>query len=379
MPIQEPHQLGFAQVLDIKKRAEVRDSTGFFEKMTLPEFAGYANEQENNQGRFDQGLEDSKLKRFSAGFNNVLKPVSHVTGAMGAGIADMISDDPETIQMGRQLGEGVPRGFAEVGGVIGGAALSATGVGAIAGVPLMAAAGTSAYSQGLESTGSHGVGAVNAATTLLVPGVAKVGTAIGGALAKRHTFNEVFKRVGGAELATHVPKAGATAARFQRLAEYTGANAALAVNDLAALEATEEITGHDMSLGQKAAMIGAGAIPFAVFDIPHLVRGPKGEFSSFQARKEAKRTVGVEMTAEILEAGKFIDSFFATVKKDGPFTVDDTPLFTVGEDGQRKLVTKIPDGGDPLMVKVGKDEDVIPLADLSRYCTGGIKFHYNFG
>jgi hypothetical protein len=133
----------FERILALHNRAK---ESGVLapEHQQLGQFAQFLNDQTGSH-MFDQGLKDSKIKRFSAGFDKLLEKtgVPEQLGSTFSDVGALIS--PEAAKTGEDIGKNFLRGAIDSSLVLGGMGLTATGAGATLGVPMMAVGGGSTF------------------------------------------------------------------------------------------------------------------------------------------------------------------------------------------------------------------------------------------
>lgn len=282
----------FRRIAELHERAK---SAGLVEKTQgLPEFAQWLNEQTGSQ-KFGQGLEDSKLKRASIAFDRALEATGAPErfGTFFGDVGELIS--PEAKEVGQAIGKDFPRGMLDSSLVLGGMALTTSGVGAIAGVPMMALGGASTFAKTYEATDSPVAGLISTGATFALPSfmkagaqaVSPVGRALGGEL------NKTF--LGGAagmipKGFVQVSKPGAGA--LERGIEFAGMNLGAAANQELAEQATSVALGQgtfDPTKPEHLYALAVGNLAFMPFQIRDVMVGPKkGEFRSWAEYQRAK-------------------------------------------------------------------------------------------
>lgn len=186
----QPQRIEFNKIKELHKAAQ--SMPGSFAGMDLPTFSA-AMQEKLPDFDFSQGQQpDNFVGSYSRGVDRLLAATglpalgAEAIGAVGSGVDSLIGNTEQRFEnVGRGVGESLPRGLAQVGTLIGGAALTATGVGAPAGAALMAAGAADAGAKGYADTGSVKQGLISAALTRAAPGLGQVGTKAGlGALNK---------------------------------------------------------------------------------------------------------------------------------------------------------------------------------------------------
>lgn len=238
-----------------------------FAQMSLQDFSRYANQasQSDSFKAGDVGRFGATVKRASTGLDNLLKPVSDMAGSAGFELGSLIS--PRVGEASRSAFQGLPRTAAEMLAVL--PAAAAVTAGAPLTIPLAIAGGAglaSTAARGYTETGSPLAGAIQAGTTALMPGAARVGTGIA---------TKVMGPVGNVLEQTF----GKTVARTgERVGEYVGANVGATVAGELGNQASSLAAGQGFQNPftlENVVGNTIGQLPFAAFDIPQLARGYK--------------------------------------------------------------------------------------------------------
>lgn len=321
----------------VKVHNRVRKEIPTLAEMDLPTFSRLMNESTGTQA-FNMGLSDSRVKRVSAAVNRVLEPVAEKTGDFGAWLTDLVL--PQHKELGRMVGESIPRGIVETLPVLGGAAMLGTPVAPL-GATLMAGGAGLAAAGTYEQTDSPAAAGVVGGLTAAIPGFASVGRKVVTPLLKKAFYDPVTinlpmlgKTVSAFRPSTAVnPKVAGMA---ERALEYAGENVGMAVNQELALQSVNMLTGQGI-LGltpEHVAMMVGGQVPFALLDAFRIIKGPSVEIGEplisnqatrrrvdFRSRTEAEmfqQYLAGEQAAVLHDQANQIKRAYNTLKKTIP-------------------------------------------------------------
>src|SRR6266436_1714017 len=177
----EDENFTFPEVQEAYRVAQ--DSHPFFAGMTLKDFSQFMNQQTSSL-RYSAGnisMPGRLAKQYSTGVENVLQPFKEYAGALGekagGGLGSLFNQEEVGREIGKSVGEGLPRTAAEVG------AMAIPYVG----VPTAMA---DVFSKGYTETGSPLVGAIQAGTFGAAPLVGGKAAAIASRLPIAQTVGE---------------------------------------------------------------------------------------------------------------------------------------------------------------------------------------------
>lgn len=155
------------------------------------DLAGFSQfmQQGDQQNDWSSGhLPDNMAGSVSRGIDSFFEATQlpqiagNITGGIGSGVDSLAGrDDQHYENIGRSVGEGLPRMAADVGMFMGGAALTGAsgGLAAPVGLGLMGASVADAGLKGYADSGSVGQGVTSAALMGLAPGIGSVGQKMG--------------------------------------------------------------------------------------------------------------------------------------------------------------------------------------------------------
>lgn len=366
----ENRPLTFAEVLETHRNLAGRDP--FYKGMTLPEFSRFANEQLGTDA-YSAGVNDSQIKRVSATLDRWLKPASDVTGAAGEWVTKQFTDNPRYQEMGRGIGESLPRGLGETAAAVGGIGAVMSGAAPILGGALALTGLGSSFAGGYEKTGSPAVGAVQATALGLLPAFSKVGGAVGRAALGPLTLPETKVPIGKILASTFTPRPGNGARLVERAGEYLGTNLGAAANQELALQATDALMGQKTPLDEHLINLFGAQLPFALFQVPGVIRGPRvkagqpARWGSEWQRQAAETSAETLVAKQLWDAGEAYDKYVRTLQKDGPEAIRAEPIVQQGPDG--KVTTTTPDYSLPPFVIAGEGETAqkIPGTFFEQY------------
>lgn len=289
--------LPYGDIADLHRQAS--EQVPYFRGTSLPQFSALMN-QATGSHAYDQGLSDNWIKQGSHALDRFLRPVSQVTGDIGAAATRAVA--PRFEPLGRQLGESIPRSLGELGAVTAGVGAMASsapfavplGIGAL--IAGAGSAGAKAYTE----TGNPAVGGLSAGLTALVPGSASLGREM-----VKPALKSIFYQ-GGKPIA-----ARSGIAKFvEPLAEYTGANIGMTINQEAQIQGSSLLQGmglQDPTTAEGLFERFGGQIPFMMVDAVRMARGPRPEAGQpgryEQWRSEVERDVAAS-DPEVQEIAK---------------------------------------------------------------------------
>lgn len=281
---------------EVQRAYELSQSDPYFKGMDLQQFSKFMNQQ-TGTGRYsagDVGKVGRSVKRISSYIDEGIRPISEPSGQLGAALGGLVS--PKGAEIGQRVGQAFPRIAAGTALTLGGLAAepfsAGTSTGAtLAGLGLIGLGTADTMAKTYTDTGSAGAASVAGATNLLLP-------AVGGAGARFAT--KLAAPVGRA-----VERAGvgpALAGLTERGIEYGGSQlAATGLSEVSSQAQSKLATGqfYNPLTAEHLAETVAGNLPFAAFDLPRLVRGPKSGFRSLsEFYNVAEAYAGLRQQAE---------------------------------------------------------------------------------
>ena len=236
----------FGRIVDLHGRAKAE---GVVDANTsLHDFATQMNDATGSQA-FDQGLNDSRIKRASLGIDKALEftHIPDATAKAGEFLGGLVS--PELAQKGEEVGRGFPRGAIDSSLVLGGMGITAAseGIGAPLGVPMMVLGGGSTFAKTYTDTDSPVAGLINTAATFALPKFMSKGAELTSGLSKAVGTEAGTQIVGGAVGKGFTSNIGGVAAKVlnptenqlpARLVDLMGMNLGAVVNQELASQST---------------------------------------------------------------------------------------------------------------------------------------------
>lgn len=316
----------FGDVQTMHEMAKSRDSA--FRQMSLPQFAQHMNEQTGSQ-RFNAGITSGMgglIKQTETGLEQNLEPVGRVAGDVGAKLGGLVG--PRTAEVGRDIGEAIPRQAATMAPLIAG--------GAIGGPIGMGLTGLGLGSQAAETytkTGSPLAAGISAASLPLMGKVGAMGA---------EAISPLAGRIGASV-------ENATGTLWGSLAKTATREVGRTTGEIAAMEAANQ--AESVTLGQglynpltlkHAVDTLASILPYKGLDIPNLVREVRG--GSRTANDNAvNAALGVHNTVEANLTAKS-DGAATVARREDTGTARDPQIELALAQAVPKLNQQIPGG-----------------------------------
>lgn len=270
--ISEPWSFGDVQTMH--EMAKSRDAN--FRQMSLPQFAQHMNEQTGST-RFNAGLSSGlggMIKQTETGLEQNLQPVSQWSGEQGARLGGLIG--PKTAEVGREVGEGIPRQAVTMAPLI-----AAGAVGGPIGLGLTAAGLGSQAAETYTHTGSPLAAAISAGSLPLMGKLGEVGA---------ERLMPLAERLGSTVENMTSPLLGAVAKGGVREVGRT-------VGEVAAMESANQAESVTMGQGlynpltlKHAVDTLASVLPYKALDVPKFVSEVRADTSS---RNDAATTAAL--------------------------------------------------------------------------------------
>jgi hypothetical protein len=264
-----PKPLDYAGVMDLWSR--IKDNPAI--KQQFPDMGAMSRwyGQQTGSPLLAAGEKPSKIKDISVGLDKLLEKTG-LPATAGQAVGGLYEKLGLKRESGEQLGQSLPRSFAEVGALLGGAAMMGTPAAPL-GAGLMAAGIASPAAKTYEETGSPVAGLITGGLQAALPASGSLGRAalapVGRALLGKEVLDQGVKQI--------IPRfTGKGGELMMKAFDYLGGQAGVLGN----MEASN--VGVNLAIGQSPdfsaehwAGLGLQMLPTLPFEVKAAIKGPE--------------------------------------------------------------------------------------------------------